>query len=189
MAAFELPIVQTLLAERIAAQAADPKAAKAPEYVRLDFCEPCWQAQAPMPWISIWQGAYVAPEPPSPEPLPRETAESLLHRLLEDENSAEHVRVIFILAVMLERKKMLIERRVRRESDGSVVRVYEHKKTGEVMLITDPDLQAEEIVGVQQEVDRLLAPPVDAPSPESASPDPVDARTAGVERGAESAGR
>ena len=163
---FTAPIVQELLAEKIAAQADDAKAVKNPDYVRLDFCAACWDAVRASDWISAWHSPYTAPEPPTPEPLPRETAESLLHKLLEDENSGENTSVIFILAVMLERKKVLIERNVRRSKDGTIVRVYEHKKTGEVMLITDPDLQLDEIPGVQQLVKNLLEAPT-SPQPET----------------------
>ena len=163
---FTAPLVQELLAEKIAAQADDAKTVKAPDYVRLDFCAGCWDVVRSADWISAWHSPYTAPEPPTPEPLPRETAESLLHKLLEDENSGENTSVIFILAVMLERKKVLIERNVRRSKDGTIVRVYEHKKTGEVMLITDPDLQLDEIPGVQQLVKNLLEAPT-SPQPET----------------------
>lgn len=156
---FDAPIAQELLAEKIAAQEKAVKLTKSPDYVRFDFCKACWRQLGPVEWISVWLGEYTAPEPPAPEPLPRETAESLLYKLIEDENSVEHTRVIFILAVMLERKKVLIERRVEHGRDGSVVRVYEHKKSGAVMLVVDPNLQESEIVGVQQEVDALLAEP------------------------------
>ena len=166
VADFTAPIVQELLAEKIAAQANDPKQTKAPEFVRLDFCPACWDIVRNTDFISTWHSPYSAPEPAAPEPRPRETAESLLHKLLEDENSGENTAVIFVLAVMLERKKVLIERSVRRPPDGSIVRVYEHKKTGEVMLITDPDLTLEEIPGVQQQIQTLLAPaPVVEPAP------------------------
>ena len=156
---FEAPIVQELLAEKIAAQANATKPIKAPEYVRFDFCKPCWRQLGAVDWISVWHGEYTAPEPPALDPLPRETAESLLYTLIEDENSVEHTRIIFILAVMLERKRILIERRVERGRDGSLVRVYEHKKSGTVMLVVDPNLQEDEITGVQQEVDVLLDRP------------------------------
>ncbi len=165
VAEFAAPIVQELLAERIAAQANDPKQTKPPEFVRLDICPVCWNDLKDTDWISLWHSQYAAPEPPAPEPLPRETAESLLRKLIEDEDRGENTAVIFILAVMLERKKIFIERSVRHSPDGTIVRVYEHKKSGEVMLITDPNLQLDEIPGVQQQIKLLLEPPdpVDVP--------------------------
>ena len=104
-----------------------------------------------------------APEPPKPEALPRETAESLLRKLIEGEDNPDNIPVIFVLAVMLERKKILIERTVRHLPDGSLMRIYEHKKNGEVIFITDPNLSLEQIPIVQQRVAELLAPPPPAP--------------------------
>lgn len=169
VAEFIAPIVQELLAERIAAQANDPKPTKPPEFVRLDICPECWKDLKNIDWISLWHSRYTAPEPPAPEPLPRETAESLLRKLIEDDDSDENTAVIFILAVMLERKKIYIERSVRHSPDGTLVRVYEHKKSGEVMLITDPNLQLDEIPGVQQQIKLLLEPP----TPPEVSPEPL----------------
>ena len=182
VAVFEDNVVQTLLAEKIAAYAENPKKTKPPDYVRLDFCPSCWPEMQGTNWISSWHSPYSAPEPPAPEPLPRETAESLLRKLMEQEDSFEHTSVIFILAVMLERKKILIERRVRHATDGTMIRVYEHKKTGEVMLVTDPDLGIDELPGVQRQVQRLLEPasPAETSATDSAVPaEPGTDATAG----------
>ena len=170
VAVFENDVVQTLLAEKIAAYAEDPKKPKPPEYVRLDFCPHCWQELRNTLWISSWNSTYSAPEPPAPEPLPRETAESLLRRLMEQEDSVENTSVIFILAVMLERKKILMERKVRHAPDGTMIRVYEHKKTGEIMLVTDPDLGIDELPGVQRRVQALLEPTAPAQTPATDEP-------------------
>ena len=170
VAVFENDVVQTLLAEKIAAYAEDPKKPKPPEYVRLDFCPSCWPGMHGTDWISSWHSPYSAPEPPAPEPLPRETAESLLRKLMEQEDSVENTSVIFILAVMLERKKILIERRVRHAPDGTMIRVYEHKKTGEIMLVTDPDLGIDQLPGVQRRVQALLEPTAPAQTPATDEP-------------------
>ena len=166
VAPFTAPVVQEIFAEKIAAQAAEGKAAKNPDYVRLDFCAGCWDARRALDWISLWNSPYAAPEPPAAEPLPRETAESLLRKLLEGDDLVENGPVIFVLAVMLERKKILLERSVRRGEDGAIVRVYEHRKSGEVMLIADPQLQVDQIPSVQQRIEALLAPPPPEPTPE-----------------------
>lgn len=134
-----------------------------PEYIRLDVCKECRKTLPKDAIISLWQGVYTAPEPPAPEALPRETAESLLRKLIEGEDNPDNVPVIFVLAVMLERKKILIERTVRHLPDGTLMRIYEHKKNGEVIFITDPNLSLEQIPVVQQRVAELLAPPPPAP--------------------------
>ena len=71
VAPFTAPVVQEIFAEKIAAQAAEGKAAKNPDYVRLDFCAGCWDARRALDWISLWNSPYAAPEPPAAEPLPR----------------------------------------------------------------------------------------------------------------------
>lgn len=159
VAGFSSEIVQTLFAEKLAAQAAEGKAVKNPEYVRLDFCETCWKTRIGVDWVSQWKRPYVAPEVTVTEPLPRETAESLLRKLMEGDHALENVAVIFVLAVILERKKILLERQVRRQDDGSLIRLYEHRKSGEIFLITDPQLQMDQIPSVQARVEALLAGP------------------------------
>ena len=130
------------------------------KYARVDSCEKCWgtlaEALPPPDFVSVWRGVYAAPEPAAPEPLPKETAENLLRRMLEHGGDDATPAVIFVLAVMLERKRILLERGVRRGADGALTRVYEHRKTGEIMLVTDPNLSGDEVPGVQQQIGRLL---------------------------------
>jgi len=130
------------------------------EYVREDYCEACWgafSAAVPPPdFISAWQGVYPATEPETPEALPKETAETLLRRMLEHGGDDATPAVVFVLAVMLERKRILIERGVRRGAGDALTRVYEHRKTGEILLILDPALGMDEVPGVQQQIDYLL---------------------------------
>jgi hypothetical protein len=97
----------------------------------------------------------VPPEIKDDEPLKKENAESLLRRLIEDDDS-ENAPVIYILAVMLERKKILVEKDVSIDEDGTVHRVYEHKKTGETFLILDPQLKLDRLQDVQERVVELL---------------------------------
>ena len=61
----------------------------------------------------------------------------------------------YILAVMLERKRLLKvkEQLVR---DGKRVFVYEHPKTGDLFTIVDPDLQLNQLEEVQRDVAALL---------------------------------
>ena len=125
-------------------------------YVRADYCGACWPAceKNASPY-SMWKGVFKMPPPPPEEPLKKETAESLLRRMIEDDDTSK-ANVIFILAVMLERKRVLVEQDVRPREDGSLLRVYEHRKTGEVFLITDPRLRLDQIDQVQQEVLEML---------------------------------
>jgi hypothetical protein len=80
---------------------------------------------------------------------------------------------------MLERKRILAERDVQLRPDGLKVRIYEHKKTGEIFTIPDPGLRLDEVAAVQEEVNELLGIPsrnaAAAPAaPEPAPPPPED---------------
>lgn len=127
-------------------------------YVRTDFCEPCWaQRMEGEPYFSAWQGVFRQPpqEPPK-TPLRQETAETLLRQCMATDDPTKK-NVIYILAVMLERKRVLVEREVRRREDGARIVVYEHRKTGESFIILDPQLQLSALAEVQNEVIALLA--------------------------------
>ena len=133
-------------------------------YLREDFCPACWAARAPGEGaeVSAWSARWLAPEPKAPEPLKRETAESLLRELMETEDSGQR-NAIFILAVMLERRRILVEKEVQWQPDGRKIRVYEHKQTGESFVVPDPQLRLQEIESVQREVMNLLGVPPQAP--------------------------
>lgn len=124
-------------------------------YIRRDCCADCWQSdndrhQA----FSAWQGTFRLPPAKPEEPVKKENAEDLLRRLIDEENSGD-APVIFILAVMLERKRILAEKEVRLEEDQSL-RVYEHRKSGEIFVVQDPQLQLDRLEAVQAKVVQLL---------------------------------
>jgi hypothetical protein len=152
------------------------------DFRRLDICEPCWQAQYSQGaserkgFVSYWHGVYQAPPPAPPEAIQKENAESLLRKLIEL-NDAKYAAVGFILAVMLERKRLLKvkEQFVR---DGQRIFIYEHPKSGDLFTIPDPNLQLTQLEQVQHDVAALLEhgfnPAPDAPpGPAAPAPDPV----------------
>ena len=155
-----------------------------PEYVRLDFCEDCWKGLPKTDWISVWRSPYVPPETAPEDPLKKASPETLLRRLLEADDAETHLAPIYLLAVMLERKRILVERALRTAPDGTLVHVYEHRRSGDVMLIADPRLTDAQVPEVQAEIERLLglrppspeasSPPPDAPAPEAPAPAPED---------------
>ena len=145
-------------------------------YLREDYCLACWPARPdPTTGLSDWTAVYRAPAPPPPEPLKKETAESLLRELMETDRTDQR-NAIFILAVMLERRRILVEKDIQTLPDGTRIRIYEHKKTGESFVIPDPQLKLAEIATVELEVMSLLGipppgtKPAPAPPPESPSP-------------------
>ncbi len=143
-------------------------------YVRTDMCDACRLEQPDDSTWSAWQGVYHAPPPPEEEALKKETAESILRRMMEDPEEGRR-NVIFILAVMLERKKMLVEKDVRYRDDGTLVRLYEHRITGETFLVPDPQLNLDELDHVQTEVLAMLGGAPSAPRPHSSEPAPEQA--------------
>ncbi|MDO9542462.1 MAG: hypothetical protein Q7J98_09085 [Kiritimatiellia bacterium] len=164
------------------------------EYERADCCEKCWQQNAVSGTFSVWKGTFQV-VPPLPEVLKKETAESLLRKLME-KNDPEHRNAIFILAVMLERRRILAEKPARppaparsamhsiaggsldakalragnairpgeiaggeaqKKDDQIMIRVYEHRKTGETFIISDPMLSLDQLEHVQEEVAALFS--------------------------------
>lgn len=122
------------------------------EYIRNDFCEKCRDEG---PALSVWQTVFIVPPPPKEEVVKKESVESLLRKLLAKENEGD-LNAIFILTVMLERKKILVERDTQKAEDGQKLRIYEHKKTGESFMVIDPELKLDELEHVQEEVVVLL---------------------------------
>lgn len=142
-------------------------------YVRSDYCQACWTAgiETASPH-STWEGVFRAPPPQPEEALKRETAETLLRRLMEQDDKSQ-LNLIYILAVMLERKRLLSEIDVRIREDGGMVRIYEHRKTGETFMIPDPRLDLRRLEEVQREVVERLAGHARADTrPERPAPEP-----------------
>ena len=144
---------------------------------RSDICAACWQqqfsdgARERKGFISYWQGIYEAPPPPS-DPIKKETAETLLRKLIEL-NEPQYIPAGYILAVMLERKRILkVKEQI--ERDGKRIFIYEQPLTGDVFTITDPNLQLNQLEQVQRDVAALLEhglnPPMPAPSATAATP-------------------
>ncbi len=129
-------------------------------YLRLDFSEEAWNSRpddAGQPF-SFWRTIYKPPEQEEQvEIVDKDDPESLLARLVEeDEPHTENTR--YILAVMLERKKLLVETDSQRTRSG-LLRIYEHRYSGEVFIVKDPQIPLNEIGPIQEEVQRLLSSP------------------------------
>lgn len=125
-------------------------------YQRRDLCTECYIAAAREGVLSYWQGEYKMPPPP-PEAIQKDTAESLLRKLV-DSTDPTHAAARYILAVMLERKRLLKHRDTVHETDGRELLVYEHAQTGESFTIPDPKLRLDQLQEIQQQVVDLLTP-------------------------------
>lgn len=136
-------------------------------YLRRDYCVDGWatyQETGDTPF-SFWRTTYTAIQNNDAAiAAERLSAEEILQRLVEeDEDHTENAR--FILAVMLERQKLLRETDSQR-TPGGILRVYEHRKTGEVFIVKDPDIPLSQVEAVQNEVFILLENNGRTPVPE-----------------------
>lgn len=138
-----------------------------PELRRSDICDACAQkdgdARSRPGFISHWQGIYEAPTPVV-DAIQKENAETILRKLIE-QNDPVHAPAAYILAVMLERKRILkVKEQLTR--DGQRVFVYEQPKTGDIFTIADPDLRLDQLEAVQRDVAQLLEHGLNPPAAE-----------------------
>ena len=141
-----------------------------PDLRRSDICEPCWQKQSAKAarsrtgFISHWQGIFEVP-PPVVDAIQKETAETVLRKLIE-QNDPRYAPAAYILAVMLERKRILkVKEQIVR--DGKRVFVYEQPKTGDIFTIADPGLHLNQLEEVQRDVAMLLEGGLNPGAPET----------------------
>lgn len=137
-------------------------------YARRDLCPDCFPTASRDGVFSYWQGEFRVPPPPAPEPIQKETAETLLRKLCESSDPTQ-APARYILAVMLERKKILRHRETTTGDEGAEVLVYEHARTGESFTISDPHLRLDQLEEVQRQVAELLQPAAAKPA-ESGEP-------------------
>jgi hypothetical protein len=148
-------------------------------FERMDLCveafkESAAELLAKANLVSHWKGVYEAPPPVPPDAIRKDDAESLLRKLLE-RHEERHAAAAYILAVMLERKRIL---RVKGQSrdNGRRIFIYEHPKSGDLFTIVDPDLQLNQLAAVQCDVANLLEHglPDEAPAVPSVTAEPME---------------
>lgn len=128
------------------------------DFLRTDVCQKCWtdqytESRDRKGFISCWHAEYEAPPTPV-DAIQKENAETLLRKLIEV-NDPKHAAASYILAVMLERKRILkVKEQIRIE--GRRIFIYEQPKTGDVFTIPDPDLKLNQLDEVQRDVAQLL---------------------------------
>ncbi len=126
-------------------------------YLRRDIALEAWeQEMSERTPFSFWKSQYQPPPEvdEKPEIAPKESAQALLTRLIEeDDPKTENAR--YILALMLERKRILSPTDTKHTEQGRML-FYENKKTGEVFIVRDPELRLDELAQMQDEVAMLL---------------------------------
>ena len=149
-------------------------------YLRLDFTIEAWAArQDEDSPFSTWLTTYHPPvTEEKAEAVVEDDPETLLKRMIdEDQEHTENAR--YILAVMLERQKLLRETDTQQIPSG-ILRVYEHRKTGDVFIIKDPQIPLSDVDRVQEEIRELLEPKplieieATAPEPPEETPESGD---------------
>jgi hypothetical protein len=142
---------------------------------RQDLCEACWKAghqeaaRHRKGFLSHWQGLYEAPLPPR-EVIQKENAESLLRKIVEA-NDPQYAAAGYILAVMLERKRLL-KVKEQLQGEGARIFIYEHPQTGDLFTIPDPSLQLNQLDSVQRAVAALLEHGFGARAPDQPPAEP-----------------
>ncbi len=124
--------------------------------MRRDIAPEAWsQELSERKPIADWKTTYSPTiTEAKPEVTSKESAAALLQRFVEeDEPSTENAR--YILALMLERKRILSPTATKDTETGRML-FYENKKTGEVFIIRDPELRLDELAQMQDEVAMLL---------------------------------
>lgn len=122
------------------------------EYVRRDFCERIKPDS--LNEISTWKTQFLLPKEKEVV-IKKEGVEGLLRSFIAKDDQ-DNINIIYILAIMLERKKLFIERDVRFSKDQKKIRIYEHRKTNESFLIIDPMLNLNEIDKLTEDITLLL---------------------------------
>ena len=124
-------------------------------YRREDLSEEAWQNRNEnIQPFSFWKSRYEPAPPKPPEPLARENAEQLFRRLIASENPPANA--CYVLAAMLERKRVLKQMKSESRDDGRRVLIYEQATSGDVFVVPDPQLRLDELETVQNEVAELL---------------------------------
>ncbi|MBI1871283.1 MAG: hypothetical protein HYS07_08840 [Chlamydiae bacterium] len=129
---------------------------------RKDFCKNCVD-QAKADYVasstiySYWEGhVHILPLAPKPKPLPYERFETLLRKYIVSKEPHDQ-KFAYILALLLERKKILIHREsVRKEEAKNRFLIYEHAETEESFILEDPTLTLSQVEEVQNELKEVM---------------------------------
>ena len=125
-------------------------------FLREDMSEEAWnERNENIQPFSFWRSKYEPPTPPPAEPLPRDDAEGLLRRLIQ-ENDPTYSNVRYILALMLERKKLIKPRGI---SEDGQRQIYEHMATHQLYEVPLGDLNADFFQKIQEHLGVLVGTP------------------------------
>ncbi len=132
-----------------------------PGIVRKDYCEGCWSSlQVDLinkSWISYWKSIYQSIiRQEEKKMFEKDKIELLLRQWILVEDS-KYKKLCYLLAVMLERKRILVEKKDHQSAElKERFIVYEKTKTGESFVLERPALSLSEIEVLQEELKDIL---------------------------------
>jgi len=126
------------------------------EVLREDYCQTCWNEKENRNSFSSWQGTYIkiVTEVKIDK---KKIIEDLFKQYLHSPDP-QHKNYCYILALMLERKKIISEKnkKIKSKNTGKKLVIYEHNKTGEAFIIEDPEIALSEVGPLQREIVKIL---------------------------------
>jgi hypothetical protein len=146
--------------------------------VRLDLSEEAWpDFQHSNDELSFWKSQFKASAPAAAEAVGKEDAESELRRLLAEPNAAD-AKVCFLLALLLERKRIL-KARERYSRDGVKHVLYEHMGTQETFIVPEVEFKLADLDLLREELNRQNSRIFTVSLPADAAPEAVTEEKAG----------
>ncbi len=120
-------------------------------YVREDLCMDAWQQRGSEPApLSFWKSTFQPAPPAEAEAVTKDDAESELRRLMENRQSGD-AKLCHLLALLLERKRVLKARERIDGPDGRII-IYEHSDTQESFLVPEVDFKLADLDALREEM-------------------------------------
>ena len=145
---------------------------------RSDCCEACFHGNRPANLFYFWKTTLPKVGQTVKKARPVLDFDNVLDffKRLEGESGPQRVAFRYILALMLSRKKILVQSEKKKNEQGQTVQYYREKTAGAdtlVHAVIEPDLSEEEIQALSAELGVLLgiAPAAtEPPAPEASLP-------------------
>ena len=131
------------------------------DLLRNDYCLACFQTHRPADAFYFWKAAVpLAEDSESARKNLRPTMD-LEHvfeffKRLEGETAPQKIAFRYVLALILARKKILQSTGQLKDSDARRVQIYKEKGAAVEHAVIEPELSAEEIAGLSDELGAVL---------------------------------
>ncbi len=138
-------------------------------YERRDYCLECQPPDQPEP-LGFWKTQRPAPPTRKTQPFDRAAIYALFQRL-EDDEEPEKIRLRFVLALLLWRKKMLKFERSE-PAGGQEIWQFSVPRTDETHRVPRPALDEDQIERLSTQLEQVLAGRPDELDPAAADGEP-----------------